>query len=82
MSKDKKSKKEKPPHLSTSKSSKPRSLPPQKNGKKLGKQTDVTENDFLTFGQKKGLEELFGFDDNDVSIARTVSSNRRGVART
>ncbi|SJL01413.1 uncharacterized protein ARMOST_04735 [Armillaria ostoyae] len=64
-SKDKKKpKKEKPPHLSTSKPSKPKPLEKRKEIVNA----DVSEDDFLTFDQKKGLKELFEFDDNDVPI--------------
>ncbi len=73
-SKDKKKlKKEKSsPRPLMSKPSKPKPLSPQKNGKKSGKKAGVSENDLFTFDQKRGLKGLFGFDDSDVPIARTV----------
>ncbi len=51
-----KDKKKPSPRPSTSKPSKPKPLPSQKNGKKSGKKAGVSENDFLTFDQKKGLK--------------------------
>ncbi len=76
MDKKKPKKEKSSPRPLTSKPSKPKSLSPQKNGKKSGKKTGVSENDFFTFDQKKGLEGLFGFDDNDVpcQVVTTAAS--------
>ncbi|KAK0465342.1 uncharacterized protein EV420DRAFT_1262326, partial [Desarmillaria tabescens] len=74
----KKPKKEKPPHPSTSKPSKPKSLPPQKNGKKSGKKAGVAENDFLTFDQKKDLSEAIqGLD--GAKLERVIKIIHEGV---